>query len=244
MSSFGRIILALVVTGSLHGTALYNGTTQIEQFYINVRRMGMATGIASFVAFLYSYILNSSAFDREPWLQFPDKLWKISVYRGFARLGIFLIWNGLYFFVLHADSGTNSVSRTWFMTGLGSIAVVAMFIEACVLLSDRSLNTFGEHWLPIKTVDGEPEPRSNQARRLATPIVFSIRHGLVLARAFADFWYKELDKLMGILIFAMISLLSLLPVATMQTALIWNETFSDILAKRVAVQDTVSSILD
>ena len=244
MSSFGRIILALVVTGSLHGTALYTGTTQIEQFYINVSRMGMATGIAAFVAFLYSYSLNSVVFDREPWLQFPDKLWKISVYRGCARLGLFLIWNGLYFFVLHVDSGSNSVRRTWFMTGLGSIAIIAICIEACVLLSDRSLTTFGERWLPIKTVDGEPEPRGNQVRRMVSPIVFGIRHGLVVARSFADFWYKELDKLMGVLIFSMISVLSLLPVATMQTALIWNETFSDILAKRIAVQDTVSSILD
>jgi hypothetical protein len=30
----------------------------------------------------------------------------------------------------------------------------------------------------------------------------------------------------------------------MQTVLIWNEAFSDILSKRIGVQDTVSSILD
>ena len=68
--------------------------------------------------------------------------------------------------------------------------------------------------------------------------------GLAAARGFSDFWYKEMDKLFGLIIFTIVFCMSLLPVATMQTVLIWNEAFSDILAKRIGVQDTVSSILD
>ena len=39
MSCFGRIIIALVIVGSLHGSALYTGLTQTEQFTINAGRM-------------------------------------------------------------------------------------------------------------------------------------------------------------------------------------------------------------
>ena len=244
MSSFGRIMLALVITGSLHGTALYSGTTQTEQFYINVSRMASATAVTGSVAFLYMYAMNSVFFVREPWLKFPDKLWKISFYRGLVRLGLFLIWNGLYFYALHVDTGNYSMRRTWFMTGLGSTAVTSLIIEACVMLSDRTVTSFGERFLPIQTADGEAEPRLNALRRIASPFVYGARRKLLQARDAADFWYKELDKLMGCIIFMMISILSLFPVTTMQTALIWNETFSDILAKRVTVQETVSSILD
>jgi|OM-RGC.v1.037543228 hypothetical protein len=53
-----------------------------------------------------------------------------------------------------------------------------------------------------------------------------------------------MDKFFGLIIFTILFFMSLLPVATMQTVLIWNEAFSDILAKRIGVQDTVSSILD
>jgi len=47
-----------------------------------------------------------------------------------------------------------------------------------------------------------------------------------------------------VLIFTMLFCLSLLPVNQLQTMLIWNETFSDILEKKVAVQETVSEVLD
>ena len=111
-------------------------------------------------------------------------------------------------------------------------------------MSDKSIITFGESWLPMKTVDGEPEPRGNGVRRALQPFVYRARRGLAAARGFSDFWYKEMDKFFGLIIFTILFFMSLLPVATMQTVLIWNEAFSDILAKRIGVQDTVSSILD
>lgn len=244
MSSFGRVILLLVVIGSLHGSALYTGLTQMEQFSVNSGRIAAATIAMGFVVFLYTSAMNSVVFARDAWLQFPDKLWKISVYRGLVRLGLFLVWNGLYFFALHVETGSNSLFRTWFMTGLGAWCVVAIFIEACSFVSDKSIITFGESWLPMKTVDGEPEPRGNGVRRALQPFVYRARRGLAAARGFSDFWYKEMDKFFGLIIFTILFFMSLLPVATMQTVLIWNEAFSDILAKRIGVQDTVSSILD
>jgi hypothetical protein len=244
MSSFGRVILLLVVIGSLHGSALYTGLTQMEQFSVNSGRIAAATIAMGFVVFLYTSAMNSVVFARDAWLQFPDKLWKISVYRGLVRLGLFLVWNGLYFFALHVETGSNSLFRTWFMTGLGAWCVVAIFIEACSFVSDKSIITFGESWLPMKTVDGEPDPRGNGVRRALQPFVYRARRGLAAARGFSDFWYKEMDKFFGLIIFTILFFMSLLPVATMQTVLIWNEAFSDILAKRIGVQDTVSSILD
>jgi hypothetical protein len=111
-------------------------------------------------------------------------------------------------------------------------------------VSDSSIISFGESWLPIKTVDGETEPRGNGIRHVLQPFVYRARNGLATARGLSDFWYKEMDKLLGLIIFSAMFCMSLLPVATMQTILIWNEAFSDILTKRIAVQDTVSSILD
>lgn len=244
MSCFGRIIIALVITGSLHGSTLYTGLTQTEQFAINAGRVGAAAVAMGFVAIVYEATLNSVVFKREPWLDYPDKLWKISIYRGVARVGMFIIWNGLYFFALHVDTGSNSLARTWFMTGLAAACVLSMFLESFVMLSDDTLTSFGESWLPVKPLDGEPEPRGNAARRLLQPFIYRTRSTAVTARKFADFWFKEMDKFFGLTIFVFIFCLSLLPVATMQTVLIWNETFSDIVSKKIAVQETVSSILD
>ena len=108
-----------------------------------------------FVAIVYEATLNSVVFTREPWLDYPDKLWKISIYRGVARVGMFMIWNGLYFLALHGN-GSNSLARTWFMTGLAAVCVLSMFVESFVMLSDHTLTSFGESWLPVKPLEGEP----------------------------------------------------------------------------------------
>lgn len=243
-SSFGRLILLLVVTGSLHGSALYTGVSQSQQFTINVQRVLTASVAMSLILALYTATLKTVVFSREAWLKFPDKLWKISVYRGLARIGLFMIWTGFYFYALHVETGSNTVFRTYFMTTLASVCFIAIIIEGCSLISDASLVSFGESWLPIEPTDGNPEPSSNVWRRRIRPIVYNARSGFSNARAFADFWYKEMDKFAGLLIFIMLFALSLLPINQLQTMLIWNETFSDILEQKVAVQEAVSEVLD
>jgi len=243
-NSFGRFILLLVVTGSLHGSALYTGVSQVDQFVVNVQRILTACAAMSAIVLLYTATLKTTVFSRELWLKFPDKLWKISVYRGLVRVGLFMIWNGLYFFALHVETGTNSVFRTYFMTMLATVCFVSIFVEGCSLVGDYAISSFGESWLPIAIAEGEPEPKSNVWRKRVRPLVYNARSGFAAARAFGDFWYKEMDKLNGVLIFTMLFCLSLLPVNQLQTMLIWNETFSDILEKKVAVQETVSEVLD
>lgn len=71
-----------------------------------------------------------------------------------------------------------------------------------------------------------------------------IRTWLRRLRDFADFWFCEMDKLIGGVIFGILFLLSLLPIASMQTVLIWNETFSDVMLRRTNMQDTVNEIID
>ena len=167
-----------------------------------------------FVAIVYEATLNSVVFTREPWLDYPDKLWKISIYRGVARVGMFMIWNGLYFFALRVEAGSNSLARTWFMTGLAAVCVLSMFVESFVMLSDHTLTSFGESWLPVKPLEGEPEPRGNPRRRLLQPLIYRTRSTAVTVRKFADFWFKEMDKFFGLTIFVFIFCLSLLPIAT------------------------------
>jgi len=243
-SSFGRLMLVLVITGSLHGSALYTGVSQMDQFVVNVERISAACAAMGVIVMLYTATLRTSVFTREPWLKFPDKLWKISVYRGFVRLGLFLVWNGLYFFALHVETGTNSVFRTYFMTTLATICFTSVVVEGCALVGDKTIESFGEQWLPIVPAEGEPEPKSNRWRNAIRPLIFRSRRGFAYARVFGDFWYKEMDKVVGLLIFTMLFCLSLLPINQLQTMLIWNETFSDILDKKVAVQETVSEVLD
>ena len=234
MSGFGRFILFLVIVGSLHGSALYSGLSQLQQFQVNVDRMMLATGLMAFTATLYAMALSSDVFSRERWLEFPNQLWKISVYRGLVRFGTFMVWNGLYFFALHQEGGSNTLERTWFMTTLGACCAISIVVEAWLLLSDKTVTSFGESML----TKGEESAFWRRA------FVYRTRALLSHARGIADFWFKELDKLMGFMIFTILTLLSLLPVATMQTVLIWNETFSDILTNKIKVQDTVTSILD
>jgi len=234
MSGFGRLILFLVIVGSLHGSALYDGLSQLEQFQVNVHRITFATGLMTFTCTLYGMALSSEVFSRERWLEFPNQLWKISVYRGLVRFGTFMVWNGLYFFALHQEGGSNTPERTWFMTTLSACCAISIAIEALSLLSDKTVTSFGESML----TNGE---ESSFWRR---SFVYRSRALLSHARSVADFWFKELDKLMGFMIFTLLTLLSLLPVATIQTVLIWNETFSDILINKIKVQDTVTSILD
>eukprot|EP00918_Siedleckia_nematoides_P091282 GHVU01200534.1.p2 GENE.GHVU01200534.1~~GHVU01200534.1.p2 ORF type:complete len:292 (+),score=24.72 GHVU01200534.1:864-1739(+) len=231
-SSFGRLMLVLVITGSLHGSALYTGVSQMDQFVVNVERISAACAAMGVIVMLYTATLRTSVFTREPWLKFPDKLWKISVYRGFVRLGLFLVWNGLYFFALHVETGTNSVFRTYFMTTLATICFTSVVVEGCALVGDKTIESFGEQWLPIVPAEGEPEPKSNRWRNAIRPLIFRSRRGFAYARVFGDFWYKEMDKVVGLLIFTMLFCLSLLPINQLQTMLIWNETFSDILDKK------------
>lgn len=243
-NSFGRLMLLLVITGSLHGSALYTGVSQMDQFVVNVERISAACAAMGVIVILYTATLRTSVFTREPWLKFPDKLWKISVYRGFVRIGLFLVWNGLYFFALHVETGTNSVFRTYFMTTLATICFMSVVVEGCALVGDKAIESFGEQWLPIVPDEGEPEPKSNRWRNAIRPLIFRSRRGFAYARVIGDFWYKEMDKVVGLLIFTMLFCLSLLPINQLQTMLIWNETFSDILDKKVAVQETVSEVLD
>ena len=42
------------------------------------------------------------------------------------------------------------------MTGLAAVCVLSMFVESFVMLSDHTLTSFGESWLPVKPLEGEP----------------------------------------------------------------------------------------
>ena len=101
MSCFGRIIIALVIVGSCTGVVHEVGRRAIHH---QCGRIGAAAAAMGFVAIVYEATLNSVVFTREPWLDYPDKLWKISIYRGVARVGMFMIWNGLYF-LRYVESG-------------------------------------------------------------------------------------------------------------------------------------------
>ena len=52
-----------------------------------------------------------------------------------------------------------------------------------------------------------------------------------------------MDKACGAVIFALLFALSLLPVASLQSALVWNETFGELVRKRVEVERTVNDVI-
>ena len=112
------------------------------------------------------------------------------------------------------------------------------------MIGDRDVDHVGGRFMPLPDPEeGEPPPRTWK-HRLVVPAVTATRSWLGRLRRFADFWFKELDKLVGGAIFLILFCLSLMPVAAMQTSLIWNETFSDLMNARVNVQETVSEIID
>ena len=80
--------------------------------------------------------------------------------------------------------------------------------------------------------------------RFAAPAVRLVRFALKRARDFADFWFCELDKFCGGFIFCILFVFSLLPIASVQAMLIWNETFSDVIKQRVRVSECIQEIIE
>ncbi len=243
-SGLGRIILALVCIASLHGNTQIEGVEQVSQFGVNATRMGVGAAAMMVVAVLYYVALRSKALARGRWLAFPEQLWKLSVYRGVVRVMLGLMWLGFYAAFMYDDVDGVSSSRTLLMTVMGCVALISCVIEAWVMIGNRDIDHMFDFLMPPPEASPEAEKRSTWRRAYAKPAVLAFRGWLKKLRDFADFWFCELDKLCGAVIFGILFCLSLLPIATMQAVLIWNETFSDVMTQRVRVQECVTEIID
>jgi hypothetical protein len=196
------------------------------------------------VAVLYYVALRSKALARGRWLAFPEQLWKLSVYRGVVRVMLGLMWLGFYAAFMYDDVDGVSSSRTLLMTVMGCVALISCVIEAWVMIGNRDIDHMFDFLMPPPAASPEAEKESTWRRAYAKPAVLAFRGWLKKLRDFADFWFCELDKLCGAVIFGILFCLSLLPIATMQAVLIWNETFSDVMTQRVRVQECVTEIID
>ena len=244
-SGIGRIILALVCIASMHGDSQIEGVPQISQFSVNALRMSVACFTMMVGCVLYYIALRSKALARGPWLAFPEHLWKLSVYRGIVRVMIVLMWLGFYaVFMYDAVEGVSS-SRTLVMTAMGCVAIISCVIEMWVMIGRRDIDHGFDFLMPPPDPPDAAEPLPRTWRhRYAKPAVLFYRGWLVRLRNFADFWYCEMDKMCGAIIFGILFVMSLLPIASMQAVLIWNETFSDVMNRRVQVQECVTDIID
>ena len=241
-SSFGRIVLCLVCTASLHGNVQIDGIPQVSQFSVNLMRMFLAMLTMMAVCVLYYIVMRSDALARRPWLAFPEHLWKLSVYRGMVRVMISLTWLGMYAIFMYDEVEGVSSLRTLTVTVLGCVAWISVIMESWVMIGNRDINHMFGFLMPPPPLEDEVLPPVTWRNR-TKPVVLFVRSWLQRLRDFADFWFCENDKLIGTMIFAMLFVLSLLPIATLQAVLIWNETFSDVINQRVAVQECVTEII-
>lgn len=244
-SGSGRIVLTLVCVASLHANVQIDGVPQIAQFHVNALRMFFAASFMMAVCVAYYIALRSKALARGPWLAFPEQLWKLSVYRGVVRLMLALLWFGFYAIFMYDEVEGVSSGRTLLMTLLGSAAWISVVIESWVMIGNRDINhVFDFVMPPPPPLEGEERPPPTWRDRFAKPAILFLRSWLQRLRDFADFWFCEQDKMIGGIIFGILFVLSLLPIATLQAVLIWNETFSDVMIQRVAVQECVTEIID
>ena len=240
-SGAGRIILTLVCVASLNNGAQTRGVEQRHQFGHNAGRMAVAASFTMVVAAIYYLAMRSETLARGRWLAFPEQLWKLSVYRGLARVATALVWVGCYAVFSYDESfhSKQDASRTFVMTILGCVAIASLLIESWVMIGNRDVEHVFDWLMPRPSAHGE----SHWRYVFAKPLVMLLRHALLRLRNFADFWYCEMDKACGAVIFALLFALSLLPVASLQSALVWNETFGELVRKRVEVERTVNDVI-
>jgi hypothetical protein len=246
-SGLGRIILTLVCVASLHGNTQIDGVPQISQFEVNALRMAFAAAATMAICVVYYIALRSRMLSRGPWLSFPEHLWKLSVYRGIVRLMLITAWFGAYFvFMFDYVEGVSS-SRMLAMTAMGCAATTSCVIEGWSMIGDRDINHIFDFLMPPPDPPPEsglkPPPRTWR-HRYAAPAVRLVRFALKRARDFADFWFCELDKFCGGVIFCILFIFSLLPIASVQAMLIWNETFSDVIKQRVRQNECIQEIIE
>jgi len=240
-SGSGRIILALVCVASLNNGAQTRGVEQRRQFAHNTGRMAVAASFTMLLAAVYYLAMRSKTLARGRWLAFPERLWKLSVYRGLVRVAMLTTWVGCYAVFSYDESfhSRQDASRTFVMTVLGCVSIASLLVESWVMIGDRDIEHVFDWLTPLQNRHGPSHWRSI----FAQPLVMTLRHLLLRLRNFADFWYCEMDKACGAVIFALLFALSLLPIASLQSALVWNETFSELVRKRVEVERTVNDVI-
>ena len=115
------------------------------------------------------------------------------------------------------------------------------------MIGDRDINHIFDFLMPLPDPPPEsglkPPPRTWR-HRYAAPAVRLVRFALKRARGDDDFWFCELDKFCGGVIFCILFIFSLLPIASAQAMLIWNETFSDVIKQRVRVNECIQEIIE
>ena len=240
-SGSGRIILALVCVASLNNGAQTRGVEQRRQFAHNTGRMAVAASFTMLLAAVYYLAMRSKTLARGRWLAFPERLWKLSVYRGLVRVAMLTTWVGCYAVFSYDESfhSRQDASRTFVMTILGCVSIASLLVESWVMIGNRDIEHVFDWLTPLQNRHGPSHWRSI----FAQPLVMTLRHLLLRLRNFADFWYCEMDKACGAVIFALLFALSLLPIASLQSALVWNETFSELVRKRVEVERTVNDVI-
>ena len=240
-SGSGRIILALVCVASLNNGAQTRGVEQRRQFAHNTGRMAVAASFTMLLAAVYYLAMRSKTLARGRWLAFPERLWKLSVYRGLVRVAMLTTWVGCYAVFSYDESfhSRQDASRTFVMTVLGCVSIASLLVESWVMIGNRDIEHVFDWLTPLQNRHGPNHWRSI----FAQPLVMTLRHLLLRLRNFADFWYCEMDKACGAVIFALLFALSLLPIASLQSALVWNETFSELVRKRVEVERTVNDVI-
>ena len=191
--------------------------------------------------FLQRLLLCSKYLDRNLRKKQPDELWKISVLRGGIRFAFLNLWVGLYGALIYEHVPNLWVFRQLFYASIAAICVNSIFIEGFIMIGNHQIEN-SLAFLLKTDLDAEGNPKELTGWR--PRIVYSYRSGLGACRNYGDFWYKEMDKFLGTCIFGILFILSLLPVAWLQTMLIWNDTFSDIMSRRTRSHDTTTDVLD
>ena len=245
-SGVGRIVLTLVCVASLHGNTQIENVAQISQFGVNALRMSFAVSFTLGICVLYYIALRSTILNRKPWLSFPEHLWKLSVYRGIVRVCLIIAWFGLYAIFMYDEVESVSSSRTLAMTLMGCVSICACITEGWAMIGDRDIDHIFDFAMPPPDTSGDTEkyPQNTWRHTYAKPCILFTRGWLKKLRDFADFWFCELDKLCGGVIFGILFVFSLLPIASVQAMLIWNETFSDVIKQRVRVNECIQEIIE
>lgn len=240
-SALGRLVLIFVLIGAYHGTELIEGVTQDEQFSRNCITIALASLIMSALMLIQSLLFSMRSLDREHRKMQPDELWKISVLRGGIRFSFGILWLGLYGAILYEHVPNLWVFRQLFYATIAAVCVNSVIIECFILIGTYQIETSLEFLLKTGVdADGNPTKLTGWKPRVA----YGYRNWLQMCRNYGDYWYKEMDKFLGGCIFGFLFFLSLLPVAWLQTMLIWNDTFSDVMQRRTRAFDATADVLN
>ena len=233
-SALGRFVLIFVLIGAYHGTELIEGVTQDEQFSMNCISIFMASAIFGVLMMFQKFLFSTRLLDREHRKMQPDELWKISVIRGGVRFAFVILWIGLYGAMVYEHVPNLWVFRQLFYATIAAICINSVIIESFILIGNYQIENSLEFMLKTGLdAEGNPIQQSGWKPRVA----YGYRNALQVCRDYGDFWYKEMDKFLGGCIFGFLFFLSLLPVAWLQTTLIWNSCFSDVMATRNRAQE-------